>query len=190
MIYDTRDFEPAPGSGSWIDAVFEWSHETIASVYNFRRLTFNQRKYISLTKKLELAQRLALIQSWGDIPFYEAAFIPSTFRIEEGIGGAKSVRGLLKNRYTGPVQGFGNLELRWRVKDFSLIGQSLFLALNAFYDFGGAWNNLERISTNTIHAGQGGGIQIGWDESFIISVNAGRSKETDFALYIGVGYLF
>ncbi|MGH1364643.1 MAG: Omp85 family outer membrane protein [Calditrichia bacterium] len=190
LVYDTRDFEPAPNRGSWIDAVFAWSHEAIASGYNYRRLTLNQRQYISLSKKLVLAQRLAFINSWGDIPFYETAFIASTFRIEEGIGGSKSVRGVLKNRFLGPVETFGNLELRWRLTDFSLIGQNFFLSLNAFYDVGGAWNTIEAISLNSIQAGQGGGINIGWDESFIISIDAGRGEDTDFALYIGVGYLF
>jgi len=190
LIYDTRDFEPAPSTGSWIDAVFELSDKAIASDYNYRRLTLNQRQYFSLSKRLVFAQRLAFIQSWGNIPFYETAFIASTFRIEEGIGGSKSVRGLLKNRYLGPVEAFGNFELRWRLIDFSMIGQSFFLSLSGFYDFGGAWNTLEAISTDTFHAGQGGGVQLGWDESFIISVNAGRSEDTNFALYIGVGYLF
>jgi len=111
LVYDTRDFEPAPNRGDWIDVIFEWSNEVIASDYNYRRLTLTQRHYFSLTGNLVLAERLAFVKSWGDIPFYETAFIASTFRIEEGVGGAKSARGLLKNRYLGPVETFGNFKL-------------------------------------------------------------------------------
>lgn len=190
LVYDTRDFEPAPTRGDWIDVLFEWSNEAIASDYNYRRLTLTQRHYIPLTGNLVLAERLAFVQSWGDIPFYETAFIASSFRIEEGVGGAKSARGLLKNRYLGPVETFGNLELRWRLTDFKMLGQNLFLALSAFYDFGGAWNNLDDFSLDTLHGGQGGGIHVGWDESFIISIDGGKGEDVGLALYIGIGYLF
>ena len=106
------------------------------------------------------------------------------------MGGAKSARGLLKNRYLGPVETFGNLELRWRLTDFRMAGQNLFLALSAFYDFGGAWNNLDDFSLDTLHGGQGGGVHVGWDESFIISIDGAKGEDVGLALYIGIGYLF
>ncbi len=44
--------------------------------------------------------------------------------------------------------------------------QSLFLASSAFYDFGGAWNNLDDFSLDTLHGGQGGGVPFGWHVTF------------------------
>lgn len=190
LIYDTRDFEPAPHRGDWVDVVFEWSSKAVASDYDYRRLTVTQRHYFPISGRSVLAERMAIIKAWGDIPFYEMAFIPSTFRIQEGIGGSKSARGLLKNRYMGPVEIFGNIELRHRLFDFQVVGQNLFLALAAFFDFGGAWDGLDDVSVGRLHPGWGGGIHLGWDESFIISVDAATGEDVGFALYIGIGYLF
>jgi outer membrane protein assembly factor BamA len=190
LIYDTRDFEPAPTRGDWLDAVFEWSGKMVASDYDYRRLTITHRHYFRLARNGTLAVRLGFIKTWGDIPFYETAFMASTFRIQEGIGGSKSARGLLKNRYMGPVEAFGNIEARRRIVDFRMMGQDLFLALAAFFDFGSAWNSLDKVSLDTLHAGRGGGIHLGWDESFIISIDAGTGEDVGLGLYIGIGYLF
>ncbi|HQU70949.1 MAG TPA: BamA/TamA family outer membrane protein [Calditrichia bacterium] len=190
VIYDTRDFEPAPTRGDWVDVLYEVAAPPLGSTFHYLHLTVAQRHYQSLPGNLVLAQRLVGVQSWGEMPYYDMAFVPSSFRIEEAVGGSKSVRGLPVNRFLGKTEIFGNLELRWRVVDLRLLGQDLFGAISGFVDFGGAWNKIEQTALKSFQIGKGGGIHIGWDESFIISVDAATGPETSLALYIGVGYLF
>ena len=190
IIYDTRDFEPSPSKGDWTDVILELSGKAIGSSYDYTRFTFTNRHYFKLMKNVVLAERFIFEKNWGDIPFYEMAFFESSYKIEEGVGGAKSVRGLLKNRLFGPAKLFGNLELRWRLFDFRMMKQNFYFSLNCFSDFGRVWKKDEHISFTDFHLTQGGGIHIGWNENFIFAVDAATSDEVNMAIYIGVGYLY
>ncbi|MCH8247271.1 MAG: BamA/TamA family outer membrane protein, partial [Bacteroidetes bacterium] len=48
LIYDTRDFEPAPSRGDWTDVIVEVSDERWGSDYDYARLTLTNRHYVSL----------------------------------------------------------------------------------------------------------------------------------------------
>ena len=190
LIYDTRDFEPAPERGVWADAVLEVSDGLWGSDYDYARLTLTNRQYVTLARNVVFAQRLVFEKSWGDLPFYEMAFFGSSFKIDEGLGGAKSIRGQLRNRFQGPMKLFGNLELRWRLWDFQILAQDLYLALSAFLDYGRVWRDDEGFSLGGLHTGQGGGLHLGWNETFIITADVARSDEVDLAFYLGIGYLY
>ena len=190
VIHDTRDFEPAPGKGDWTEIIVEFSNKLIGSDYDYTRITLTNRYYITILRNLVFAERIVLEDVLGDMPFYEMAFFESSYRIQEGLGGAKSVRGLLLNRFLGPAKLFGNLEIRWRFFDFRMLKQNLYLAWSGFYDFGKVWKKNQKFSLDNIHSGYGNGLHIGWNENFIISFDIARSKEVDLALYIGIGYLY
>lgn len=190
LIHDTRDFEPAPSSGDWSDVLLELSTGVLGSDYDYARLTLTNRHYWTVLPRLVLAERIVYETAWGAMPFYEMGFFGSSFRVQEAVGGAKSVRGLLQSRYIGPTKLFGNVELRWRALDFGLLGQDFYLALSAFVDYGRVWDDPATVSLDGFHSGQGGGLHIGWNETFIVTVDAARSVEVPLALYIGIGYLF
>ena len=40
------------------------------------------------------------------------------------------------------------------------------------------------------HTGQGGGVHLGWNETFIITADVATSNEVDLAFYLGIGYLY
>ena len=190
LIYDTRDFEPAPRKGDWTDLILSVSNGIFGSDYDYTRLTLTNRHYFPLHRRLILAERVVVEKGWGDMPFYEMAFFESSFRMWEGIGGAWTVRGLRQGRLIGPSKLFGNLELRARVADFKGFGQDFYFGMSGFYDFGRVWDEEEDFSLEGLRSGYGTGLQLGWNETFIVTVDAARSDEVDFALYIGIGYLY
>ena len=190
LLYDTRDFEPAPGRGDWTDLILEMSHNVWGSDYDYARLTFTNRHYITLAKNLVFAERIIFEKSWGDIPFYETTFTGSSFKIEEGLGGSKSIRGQRLNRFAGPTKLFGNLEVRWRITSFTLLQQDLFIALSGFVDYGRVWRGDEGFTLSNLHLGQGVGFHGGWNETFIVTANFARSDEVNMAFYLSFGYLY
>lgn len=190
LVYDTRDFEPAPSRGDWTDLILSAATRVLGSDYDYTRLTFTNRHYVTLLPRLVFAERIVFEKAWGNIPFYEMAFFESSFRLNEGVGGASTVRGLPQNRLIGPSKLFGNLELRWRLVDFQALRQDFYLAPSAFFDYGRVWAADEGFVLEAFHTGYGGGLHVGWNETFIVTVDAATSDEVDLGIYIGVGYLF
>jgi hypothetical protein len=189
-LYDTRDFEPAPTQGDFTDFVAEASHSLLGSDYDYLRTTLTHRHYVTITPGLVFAERVLLERLWGDPPFYELSFTGSAFRPFEGLGGASTIRGVPQNRFVGSTKLFANLEVRWRAVGFELLKQDLYLALSAFLDGGRVWSDDAAPTLQNLHLGTGGGLHVGWDETFIVTVNAGTSAETGAQIYINTGYLF
>jgi len=190
VIHDTRDNEPAPNSGHWTDFVVEIYPKLLGSDYQYSRMTLTDRRYFSITRKLVYAQRLLFEKCFGDIPFFEMSFYGSSFKVNEGLGGSKSLRGVLKNRYLGQTKMFANLEIRYKFLEFSAAGQDFYLATNEFLDFGKVWGANDESDLSNFHLSYGAGLHIGWNENFIIAVDGGTSEETGLQLYIRLGYLF
>ena len=75
----------------------------------------------------------------GEVPFfYQSQVITSmlTGATTEGLGGASTLRGVLRNRVIGDAFFMGNIELRWKPVYFNFLKQDCYLGLNGFYDFG------------------------------------------------------
>jgi outer membrane protein assembly factor BamA len=131
------------------------------------------------------------------LPWYQ-----SSYKTEEGLGGSKSLRGILKNRVVGNSVAFGNLELRWKFLRKQVFGQNLYLALNGFVDAGmvldsygsDTYNaNFDPVKEESMHLSYGGGLRIALNENFIIAIDfglAGDEQDGSSGLYIGLGYLY
>lgn len=89
LIYDSRDFEPAPEHGLWSELLYEYSDKFVGSDYTFSRITLSHRHYLSLLKNVVFAQRFVYSKAWGDLPFFEREFMSGSFRIEEAGRGKK-----------------------------------------------------------------------------------------------------
>jgi outer membrane protein assembly factor BamA len=193
VIHDTRDNEPAPNSGHWTDIVTEVYTKVIGSDWDFIKLTLTDRRYFRLLPRVVYAQRVVFEKMFGDPPFYELSFYGSSYKIDEGLGGSKSLRGILKSRYLGEMKAFANTEIRYRFLDFSAFNQDFYLATNVFFDFGKVWSDRDPLNENNLknlRYGYGAGLHIGWNENFIIAVDGGTSEETGLQLYIGLGFLY
>lgn len=204
LVYDSRDNEPNPMSGIWTEALITTVPSGLGNDFSYTLFTGTHRQYFTIIPNdLSVAVRLGY-QSVisGDIPFFMLPHYQSSYRATEGLGGSKSLRGILKNRLVGNSIGFGNLEVRWKFLHTKFLGQNLYLALNGFVDAGqvlSEYGNDEYQKLNPfddeqrLHMSYGGGFRIALNENFIISVDYGMAKDEqdgNSGLYIGLGYLY
>jgi hypothetical protein len=212
-VYDTRDNEPNPMRGLWSEIVVA---QTINPDFKYTKLGITHRQYFTLIdNKLSFAYRLGyqgIIA--GEAPFYGLpnmvyTFIPSS--TTDGLGGSKSVRGLVRNRVVGNGMVFGNLEFRWKFTQFTLMKQHIYLALSPFMDFGTVVQNKEldlslaeldpdfnnyfnkNNETDKLHITYGAGFHFAMNQNFIIAVDAGvplNEQDGSLGLYIGMNFLF
>jgi outer membrane protein assembly factor BamA len=192
LIWDTRDRETGPRRGAWSDVLLQFVQKSLASDWSYTRWTVTDRRYFSLAEHLVFAHRVVLQGASGDVPLRDLHGIGSSFKSLEGLGGAKSVRGVPKNRYVGKGVLIWNAELRWRAADFRLWGKSFHLVVSGFVDSGRVW--AESIDLGELlddhHRGIGGGLHVGMGENFVVAYDWATSEETGLPLYIGLGYLF
>jgi outer membrane protein assembly factor BamA len=212
LVYDSRDNEPNPNKGIWSEAVL---FQSFNSEFTFTKIAITHRQYFSLIKNnLSFAYRLGyqgIIA--GDAPFYMLPYMVSSFSNSsniDGLGGSKTVRGMVRNRVVGESVAYGNLELRWKFTHFKFINQNFYLALNPFMDFGQVlkereveWSNIDFGTENAsdyfkdekdeLHITYGCGIRIAMNQNFIIAADMGfpaNEQDGDKGLYIGLNFLF
>ena len=185
LVYDTRDRETGPTRGQWSELLVQRGVRALGGNQVFTRATAAVRTYVPLAPRLTLASRVIGEQSWGTIPFYELSAIQGSFKDDDGLGGAGTLRGWPKDRFIGKRLALTNQELRWRASDFRLGGREAELIASTFvdagrvFDGGGPW-----------HASYGGGLRLQYGRDFVIAADVGHSRESTAAIYIGLGYLF
>ncbi len=207
LVYDTRDQEANPMSGMWTEAMLLTAPEFLGTETPFSQLTVTHRQYFTLIdRNLSFAYRLGYQGALGDQPpFYMLPYYQSSYKMQEGLGGSKTLRGILKNRIVGASTGFANFEMRWKFLRTVVGGQNLYLALNGFTDMGQVltpyeYGELNPMSSQTaptgddvLHIAYGGGFRIALNENFIVAIDYGMAKDAqdgNSGLYIGLGYLY
>jgi outer membrane protein assembly factor BamA len=192
LVWDSRDRETGPRRGIWSELLIRRVDEALGSATGYTQGTFTDRRYFSLAPGLTFANRFMIQQVFGDAPFYDLYVIESSYKRQEGLGGAETVRGLLKNRYFGKGLFLWNAELRWRVLDVDLLRRNFYLVVSGFVDSGRVWEErieLLDVSTN-LHRGVGGGLRLGMGDNFVLSLDIGYGSEAGLRIYTGTGYLF
>lgn len=202
IIYDTRDNEPNPMSGIWTEAYLMVAPSFISS-YGFSKLIFTHRQYFTLRKDvLNLACRLSLQPKlWGDIPFYQMPYNYNLRLSTDGVGGAKTVRGVKRNRIVGDGIAYGNFELRWKFVRTVIAKQNVYLALATFLDGGTVLQKYKYDNTlwypahgdEKLHIGYGAGLHVAINENFIVTADYGRAvnpHDGNSGLYINIGFLY
>ena len=192
LLWDTRDREISPHNGTWAEVLLQRVTKRVGATEGFTRWTTTARKYVPVTARLTLAQRIIAQGIQGVAPFDELSTIQSSFKQGEGLGGSSSIRGIPKDRYIGKALLLSNSELRWRAVDFSLLGRGSFLALSGFVDAGRVWQDHFRIENafSDLHASYGGGVRVGIGPSFIVATDVGHSSESTASVYIGLGWMY
>jgi len=212
IVYDSRDNRPNPMKGVWTEAVLEGAPEFLGSESSFVKLSLIHREYFTLVpKKLSLVYRLAYQTTLaGTTPFYyQSQVITSvlTGALSEGLGGAKTLRGILRNRVVGDGFMYGNIEMRWKFVRFKFINNNFYLGLNGFTDFGKVTKKIDLPSSSyqtlnpdyfkagaeKFHYSYGGGLRIVMNENFVIAADYGMTpnvQDGTSGMYIGLNYLF
>ena len=214
LTYDTRDFRSIPERGVWSEIILEFVPEILGTESSFTRLSLTHRQYFRmLPKKLTFAYRLSYqAKLSGNVPFYYLTQLGATGAkgtCIEGLGGSKSVRGVLRNRVIGDDMAFGNLELRWRITEFQYKQNNFFIGLNGFIDGGmvtgkrslnfyptyAAIDTSDYLKANAenLHLAYGSSLKVGMNENFVVSFDYGRAadkRDGTAGLYMGLNYLF
>ncbi|NIR00719.1 MAG: BamA/TamA family outer membrane protein [Gemmatimonadales bacterium] len=190
IVLDSRDHERDPHHGLWAEVLLWQGLRLTGSEHSFTRLTGTVRAYVPLGSSLTVAGRL--VGEWvaGTMPMPMLPDIASSFRDFTGLGGDKSIRGVLRNRYLGASRFLANLELRWRGRPFGFLGQRWRLGTLAFVDTGRVWGDTDAAADQGLHWGGGGGLRVTWGETFIIAMDVAHGSEAGLQTYIGLGQLF
>jgi outer membrane protein assembly factor BamA len=213
-VYDTRDGESNPSRGMWTEAQFLIAPSFLGSSgLSYTRLAVTHRQYFTLLpQKLTFAYRLSYQGKLsGEIPFYMLPFFYNTAPqyTRDGLGGSKTIRGVLRNRVVGDGVALGNLELRWKVLRTVIANQNFYIALSGFLDGGivtqpykldmSALSQVQRdelglLSTDeSLHIGYGAGVRFALNENFIVAVDYGmaaKKEDGKSGLYIGLNWLY
>jgi len=186
FMYDTRDFEPDPSRGVFLEysheaqsrrwgSQFEMNKVMLQAVHFHRLLTWRGG-----SGRLVLAQLIAWGYIWGpNINFIELYDLSS--QAEAGgiivLGGARSLRGYREARFVAPVTALINTELRARLYEFRLLAQDWGLGAVAFYDAGRVWEKLNHMVLSDWRGAPGVGLRLSWNQSTILRWDIGFSRE-------------
>lgn len=192
LVWDTRDQEIGPHSGNWSELLVQRAGRILGGDQVFTRITGSLRQYLPLGSRLTFAERVVMQTVRGDPAISEIFSVQSSFRDDEILGGASSLRGIPKNRYVGKGVAFSNSELRWSAASFGVHGTPSQLVLSGFGDVGRVWKeglDVSQVATD-LHVGYGGGARLAIGPTFVIALDVGHSSQSTAAIYLGLGYLF
>jgi outer membrane protein assembly factor BamA len=214
LIYDTRDNEAAPNRGMWSEVLVMMAPQSLSNTpYGFIMLTATHRQFFTLApKKLVLAYRLSYQGTiGGTTPFYILPYLFNSYALTtkpDGLGGSRTIRGVLRNRVVGDGAVNGNVELRWIFWRTFLFKQNFYLGLTGFFDAGmvvqDRYVNRDAIETvrqpfffdtqsDRPHYGTGLGLRAALNENFIITVDYGFAldkRDGTSGLYLGISNIF
>ena len=192
VSYDTRDFEPDPNSGVFVDAAIDAGTIALGSQYDYVRAMIAARGYWSPFPEradLVLAGRALIEAQTSGTPFFAMDTIPFTDDPRTGLGGQRTLRGFRQDRFIGPVYTLLNGELRWTWGHCTIWKQRLGFIVVPFVDVGRPYSRLWELTYRDWRPTAGGALRISWNLATIITVDYGRSAE-DSGLYINFNHMF
>ena len=209
--YDSRDNEANPMKGLWTEAMILVVPGSISEGFGYSRFALTHRQYFTLVPgRVNFGYRF----SWqarmtGKMPFY---MLPLVYNSApqltlSGLGGARTIRGILRNRVVGEDFIYGNAEVRWKVFRTVILNQNFYFALSAFADAGMvtgkyklpgitdpegiAW--LMKSEQEKLHISYGGGAHCAVNDNFVISLDYGWAhdpRDGTNGTYLGMSFLF
>ena len=199
LLYDTRDKEGAPSRGIWAEAHATLAPKWLGTTNPYYRYSMTFRHYLPIVKNdvLTFAYRLNYEGTIGKTaPYYVLPFItvmgPSYDR--DGMGGYRTIRGLMRNRVQGLDIASYNAEIRWRFVNFALWNQNIAFGLSAFSDgtmvtrnydmsfkgdakYRASYDEYMALSGNRTadrpHVTVGGGLRFIMNQNFIVAFEYG-----------------
>ena len=148
LTYDSRDQRTCPTKGIYADAFFTYTAafnaqygQQAAAGYNHLQFNFNFRHYVPIYRdRVTFAYRLGTQNNIaGKSPFYMNTYLNTLFIqrvMYEGLGGANSLRGIMRNRILANGFAYANIELRCKVAKFDIGRQHFYIGLAPFFDLG------------------------------------------------------
>jgi len=142
FVYDSRNKQANASKGMYADAFFTYTAGFGKSA-PYNNLKFNAvfqhyipvyKDYISFAYRIGMQMLVA-----GKSPFYMDNYLNALFYqrvLYEAVGGANSVRGLIRNRVLANGFGYATAEFRFKVWKFKIKKEHFYLGFNPFCDMG------------------------------------------------------
>ena len=222
LMYDSRNVENNPTKGIWAEAHMIAAPKWLGTSVPHYKFCATMRQYIPLgTPKVVFAYRLAYQGFLGNAPWY-AMPVYTTMGPKpdyDGLGGYRTVRGIMLNRVQGLHTGFYNAEIRYRFIDFKLFNQNIAFAVSGFSDGTHVFKGYDMTMSEAkrteleltapekltlykqfvlnrkdgFHGSAGAGLRFIMNENFIVAFEYARcfnKQDGDGAFYINIGFLF
>ena len=144
LTYDSRDQRTCPTHGIYADAFFTYTAafgKQATAGYNHLQFNFNFRHYVPVYRdRVTFAYRVGTQNNIaGKSPFYMNTYLNTLFIqrvMYEGLGGANSLRGIMRNRILANGFAYANIELRTKVAKFDIGNQHFYIGSAPFFDMG------------------------------------------------------
>jgi len=221
LTFDSRTRPNNPNRGIWADVFFTY-FGAFGDQKEYNHLTLNAsfRHYLPVWgDKIIFAYRLGYQGSlWGNTPFYMKNYMATLFTKRanyEMLGGANSLRGIVRNRVTGDGYAYANVEFRVKLISFRIARQAFYIGINPLFDIGYITDPVELTRSETelraltaasgvdyndffasedlFHMSAGAGLKVALNENFILSVDFAKAlnkQDGNTGLYIMLGYMF
>jgi len=198
LIYDTRDFEPDPSEGLFLQYSHEYSAPFLGSDFNFNKFMIQAQWIETLLRWRENKSRLTFagMASMGHIYGPKINFIEMwdlSSQAEAGgilvLGGERSLRGFREARFLAPTVALINLEMRAKFYDFNFLQQHFSTGLVGFFDMGSVWDKPTDMNLKMWMSSPGIGARINWNQSTVIRLDYGVSREGS-QFFFGFGHIF
>ncbi len=139
LLYDTRDKEGAPSRGIWAEGHLMLAPKWLGTSTPYYKYSLTFRHYLPIVKHdiLTFAYRLNYQGTFGrQAPYYILPYFTTMGQSydRDGMGGFRTIRGIMRNRVQGLDMAAYNAELRWRFVSFVLWKQNISFGLNLFSD--------------------------------------------------------
>lgn len=172
--YDSRDHEPSPHRGLFIDVAVRGAAPWWGSAFTFVGATLTARGYTPLVESrgLVLAERLIVDAVLGDAPLRERQRVGGLIELP-ALGGQEVGRGVRLARYATPVKLITQHELRVDLARAELWGKELGLVAVGFVDAGVALARLDREAALVLGAGIG--LRVEWNHTFVMRLDVALS---------------
>ncbi len=225
ITYDTRDRQQNPTHGAHADAFLTY-YAGLGRMGDFNnlKLNLNWRNYLPIASdRLIFAYRIGTqLNLAGDCPFYLNTYLNQLYMqrvVYEGLGGANSIRGMMRNRVLARGVAFANFEFRAQLFSFKVKKNMFYVGLNPFMDAGMVVQPYDRVATDpwlfvladpnpenpdafydesrlySPHLTGGCGLKVAMNDNFVLSIDWAtafdRQDNDKFSnLYIKMGYMF
>jgi hypothetical protein len=192
VSYDTRDYEPDPNRGTFVDLAVDAGTRALGSRFDYLRALLAARYYwspIPDAADLVIAGRAAIEAQTDGAPFFSMDTLPFTEDPRAGLGGHRTLRGYRQDRFVGSVMTLGNAEVRWTWGHVRVAGQRLGFIAVPFVDLGRPFDSLSGLSPRRWRTSYGGAFRIAWNLATIITADYGRSEE-DAGFYLNFNHIF
>jgi hypothetical protein len=182
VAIDTRDNEPSPQRGFFVDASVRGAGLPTGSAFSFGGANLTARLYAPLPvqtapgRPLVVAQRLIVDGVVGEAPLRERMRFGGLVEAQ-GLGGQDTVRGVRLSRYPGRLRASHQVELRAEVVHVDVLGNDLALVVAGFVDGGLALFGDDADADARLLIGAGGALRVIWNENFVFRIDLAVSPE-------------